>query len=162
MTCLPSLAAPVTDAQTAAVMAVLDAMDVRKTMAASFDEMERNMPAMMRSQIRSNPSMSADQKAEALAKFEKALPVLSQRLHQVLADPALLDEITKEMVPSYASAFTVGELKELAVFYRTPLGRKLIVTTPKLVFEGLAAGQKIMTPRLNKLLQETMQGVQKQ
>jgi hypothetical protein len=164
---LPSFAATTPAANSeAAVKAVLDAMDVRKTMATTFTEMEKQLPAMMRLQIQAainaNPSMNEERKKAALARFEKALPGMGEAVHRVFADPTLIDEIVTEMVPLYATHFTAAELEQLAAFYRTPLGRKLLVETPKLSAQGMAIGQKIVTPRLNKLMQEIMQGVQKQ
>ena len=166
---LPSfaMAAAATDPQTtAAVKAVLDAMEVRKAMAASLAEMEKQLPAMMRSQmetrIKGDRALSAEKKQEALAKVDKALPIVMQGVHRLLADPALVDEMVAEMVPLYARHYSVAELQELAAFYRTPLGRKVMATAPKLTAESMAAGQRIVTPRLGKLIQDIMQDIQKQ
>jgi hypothetical protein len=162
----PAVTAAATPQATAAAKAVLDAMEVRKTMAATFAEMEKQVPSMMRLQlqgaIQANPSLSADQKKAALAAFEQALPGMTDAVHRIFADPALVDDIVAEMAPLYASHFSVAELNELATFYRTPLGRKVMLTTPKLSAQGMSIGQKIVTPRLNKLMQDIMQGVQKQ
>jgi hypothetical protein len=162
----PAVTPQTTPQATAAAKAVLDAMEVRKTMAATFADMEKQVPSMMRLQLQSaiqaNPSMSADQKQAALAAFEKALPGMTEAVHRIFADPALVDDIVAEMAPLYASHFSLAELNELAAFYRTPLGRKVMLTTPKLSAQGMAIGQKIVTPRLNKLMQDIMQGVQKQ
>ena len=166
---LPSfaLAAPAAGPQaTAAVHAVLEAMEVRKMMAATFSEMEKQIPGMMRAQVQAQVQadnrLSAEQKKEALAKADAMIPKLTQAIHGLFTDPAVFDEAIAAMVPLYASTFTVAELEELAVFYRTPLGRKLLVTAPRLSAEGMAVGQKIMMPRLGKVVQDMMQGVQKQ
>lgn len=167
--CLPSfaVAAPADDPQLgAAVKAVLDAMEVRKMMAASFSEMEKQMPAMMRAEIQgviqADTTLSDEQKKEAQARVEKMIPDIVQAVHRMLADPTLIDDILKEIEPLYARSFTVAELKELAAFYQTPLGRKLLVTAPKLGAEGMAIGQRAALPRIGKLMQDIMQNVQKQ
>ena len=166
---LPSLtmAAPATDPQTAtAVKAVLDAMEVRKTMTASLAGMEKQLPAMMRSQmetrIKGDRAMSAEKKQEALAKVDRTLPIVMQGVHRLFGDPALVDEMVAELVPLYARHYTVAELQELAAFYRTPLGRKVMATAPTLTSESMAAGQRVVTHRLGKLIQDIMQDIQKQ
>jgi hypothetical protein len=41
------------------------------------------------------------------------------------------EELHKEIALGYASAFTEQELKDIIVFYKTPLGKKLIEQEPK-------------------------------
>ena len=165
---LPSfaLAAPAADPQTtSAVKAMLDAMEVRKLMAAQFAEMEKAMPSMMRAQlssvVQSDPRMSAEKKQEAMAKVEKMLPTVTRAIGTLFRDPALVEDMIDEMVPLYASNYTTAEIKELTVFYRSPLGRKMLAVTPRLTTESMAIGQRVVTPRLGKLMQDIMQEAQK-
>lgn len=150
----------------AAVKDLLQAMRVRETMAASFAEMEKQMPQMMRAQVtavvNADPRMDAAKKQEALAKIEKMLPGMTQATSRLLRDPALIEEMMTEMAPLYAQNYTVSELKELAAFYRTPLGRKMMELTPRLTAESMALGQKVVAPRLNGLMQDFMQSTQGQ
>ncbi|MFC0250771.1 DUF2059 domain-containing protein [Massilia consociata] len=162
----PATPAAVADAQTtAAVKALLDAMDVRKVMLAQFAEMEKSFPAMMRAQlsavIQNDPNLGAEQKKEALAKVEQILPGAAQAMSKVFRDPTLIDEMISEMVPLYANNYTTAEIKELTAFYRTPLGRKMLAVTPRVTTESMAIGQRVVTPRLGALMQDIMQGVQK-
>ncbi|NNG24524.1 DUF2059 domain-containing protein [Telluria aromaticivorans] len=165
---LPSfaLAAPGADPQTTvAVKAMLDAMEVRKLMTAQFAEMEKAMPAMMRAQlasvVQSDPGMNAEKKQEALAKIDRMLPSVTRAVGKLFRDPTLTDDMIAEMVPLYATHYTVAEIKELTVFYRTSLGRKMLSVTPRLTAESMAVGQRVVTPRLGKLMQDVMQDVQK-
>jgi hypothetical protein len=148
----------------AAVKELLDAMDVRKMMAASFAEMEKALPQMMRAQmtavINADPGADAEKKKAALAKVEQVLPVASQAINRMFKDPALIDEMMVEIAPLYARNYTVAELKELTAFYRTPLGRKMMALSPRLSAESMAIGQRIVAPRLNGLMQEVMQSAQ--
>jgi len=148
----------------AAVKELLDAMDVRKMMTASFAEMEKALPQMMRAQmtavINSDPGADAEKKKAALAKVEQVLPVASQAINRMFKDPALIDEMMVEIAPLYARNYTVAELKELTAFYRTPLGRKMMALSPRLSAESMAIGQRIVAPRLNGLMQEVMQSAQ--
>jgi hypothetical protein len=148
----------------AAVKELLDAMDVRKMMTASFAEMEKALPQMMRAQLTSvinaDPGADAEKKKAALAKVEQVLPVASQAINRMFKDPALIDDMLVEIAPLYARNYTVAELKELTAFYRTPLGRKMLALSPRLSAESMAIGQRIVAPRLNGLMQEVMQSAQ--
>jgi hypothetical protein len=166
---LPSLAlaAPAADPETtAAVKSMLDAMDTRKTMAATYAQMEKAMPAMMKSQIASmiaaDTSLSPEQKRQAQAKLDRAMSGMLKAMSAIFQDPALIDEMVDEMVPLYANNFTTAEINELAAFYRTPIGRKMMATVPKIAAESMAISQKVVMPRMGKLMQDMMQELQKQ
>jgi hypothetical protein len=165
---LPSfaLAAPAADPQaTAAVNAMFDAMEMRKNMVAMYAQMQVAMPAMLRHQavgvIQADPKRTPEQKQEAIAKAEKLAPGVAQELGKILNDPTLIDEMIKEMVPLYADNYTVAEIRQLTAFYQSPVGRKSMALTPRLSAEGMAIGQRIVMPRLAKLRQDMLQGVEK-
>jgi len=150
--------------EAAAVKELLAAMDVRKMMLASFTEMEKALPQMMRAQmtavINADPTASDDKKKEAMAKIEQVLPGAAEAINRMFRDPALLDDMMAEIGPLYARNYSVAELKELTAFYRTPLGQKMLALSPRLAAESMAAGQKVVAPRLNGLMLEVMQNAQ--
>jgi len=154
-------AAKVDPQTTAAVKQMFDAMEVRKMMVASFSEMEKALPQMMRAQavamINADSAMDAARKQEALAKVDQMLPGASAAVSKLFRDPTLLDEMMVEMVPLYANNYSTAEIKELTRFYTTPLGRKMLALTPRLSAESMALGQRIVMPRLNNLMQDIMQ-----
>jgi hypothetical protein len=161
-----ALAAPGADPQaTVAVKAMFDAMEMRKNMNAMYAQMQQSIPAMMRQQlggmIQADPKLNAQQKQEAMAKLEQSLPRMSQSIGKIFNDPTLIDAMIDEMVPLYANNYTVAEIKELTVFYRSPVGRKMMTLSPKLAAEGMAVGQRVMMPRIGKLMQDMAQDVQK-
>jgi hypothetical protein len=161
-----ALAAPSVDPQAAtAVKAMFNAMEMRKNMNAMYAQMQQAMPAMMRQQlggmIQADPKLDAQQKQEAMAKVEQSLPHMSQSLAKIFSDPALIDAMIDEMVPLYANNYTVAEIKQLTAFYQSPVGRKMMTLTPKLATEGMAAAQRVMMPRVAKLMQDMAQDVQK-
>ncbi|AWL04061.1 DUF2059 domain-containing protein [Massilia oculi] len=148
----------------AAVKELLAAMDVRKMMLASFTEMEKALPQMMRAQmtavINADPAASDEKKKEAMAKVEQVLPGAAEAINRMFRDPALLDDMMAEIGPLYARNYSVAELKELTAFYRTPLGQKMLALSPRLAAESMAAGQRVVAPRLNGLMLEVMQNAQ--
>ena len=64
---------------------------------------------------------------------------------------AFVTEALKEAPPVYARHFTVNELKDLAAFYRTPLGAKALREMPQVMGEFTA----VLVPRLENLRQQT-------
>jgi hypothetical protein len=154
--------APTPDPKAAAAARdLLDAMNYRATTAAAMKQMTANMPAMMRSgaenSIRNNPKLSEGEKTAKLAEVDKMVPQAVAAITKVLEDPKLADEMMAEVVPLYARYFSPDEMKQLAAFYRTPIGKKSLQVMPKLMGEGMQAGQRVIAPRINKLMQELNQ-----
>jgi hypothetical protein len=58
------------------------------------------------------------------------------------------------MIPVYAQHYSVAELRQLGAFYKTPVGAKTLRLMPQLMNEGMQAGQRIMMPRMQKLMQD--------
>ena len=56
-----------------------------------------------------------------------------------------------DMVKIYVGEFTEPELKELAAFYQTPLGRKTVQKMPALLAKGAEMGQKRVQEHLPEL-----------
>lgn len=52
------------------------------------------------------------------------------------------DSIKEEVIVMYSETFTAQELRELAAFYQTPLGKKALKKMPELVAKGAAMGQQ--------------------
>ncbi len=56
-----------------------------------------------------------------------------------------------DYVELYASVYTEKELKDLIKFYRTPLGKKVVATTPELTAKGTELGQRIVAEHMTEL-----------
>jgi len=145
-------------AATAAVRELLDAMNYRSVMQQTMQQMVAALPAQMKAgaeaAIRNNPKFSDEERTKKLAEMEANLPKVTAAMASVFNDPTLIDEMIAEMVPLYARHFTPAEMREMAAFYKTPVGAKGLRLMPQLMGEGMQIGQKVMTPRLNKLMQE--------
>ncbi|MGG7602943.1 DUF2059 domain-containing protein [Massilia sp. BKSP1R2A-1] len=166
LSAFPSFACAADTPAAAATRAMFDAMEMRKNMNAMYAEMQKSMPMLLRQQavamIEADPKLDAEQKKQAIAKAEQMLPGVAQAMSKIFNDQTLIDEMINEMVPLYANNYTVEEIKQLTAFYKSPVGRKMMTLTPKLAAEGMAIGQRIMNPRLGKLMQDVMQELQKQ
>jgi hypothetical protein len=80
----------------------------------------------MISMLREDPDM---------ASYDDVIRVWS---HTVFAE----SELEAEMVRLYMEAFSEKELRELAAFYKTPVGRKVIAVTPELMKKGAEIGMR--------------------
>jgi uncharacterized protein len=73
-------------------------------------------------------------------------PMLSKDLNEVAAKlradyaPRSV-EVVNDMAKLYATRFTEQELKDALAFYKSPLGRKLLVEEPKVLDEGMQNAQ---------------------
>ena len=142
---------------------MLDAMQVRALMAQSMKQAEELMPAQMRETVsrmlQADATMNNEQKTRALQKFDAELPELVAKMHVLFSDPTLVDDMLAEIEPLYANSFTVDELHQLTAFYRSPLGRKMMANMPKLMAQSTEISNRVMMPRIQKLMSQTMQDV---
>lgn len=169
VTCAPAFAqtsAPLPSADPQVVEAtkkMLETMRVRETMATAFQQVEQRMPAQMAQSVaaavRNNPKLDEKQKAEALKKFQQDAPKMQARLHAVFADPTLINDMVNEMVPVYAETYTLDEIRQLTAFYASPLGQKMLAKMPQLMGRSMEIGNRVMAPRMEKFMAESMQDV---
>lgn len=150
----PAVAAAAVDPATvAAVHELLAAMKYREVMLASFIQMEQGMPAMMTeavaAAVEKNPKLTPEQKKLAIDKAAKEIPPLAAAFGATFRDPKLMEELLAEIVPLYARHFTADELRQMAVFYQTPVGAKMLFLTPRISHEAMQISQKIVLPRIS-------------
>jgi hypothetical protein len=67
--------------------------------------------------------------------FDAMVPVLLEGAN------SRINEITDQMAGVYARTFTVEEIRQLIVFYRTPVGQKLLEKLPTVMQESMSIGQ---------------------
>ena len=148
----PSATTAVDPAAAAAVKELLASMNYREMMQASFVQLQKNMPAIMQqgaaTAINANSGMTPAQKTDALAKAAKEIPQAAAAFNATFADPKLMDELIAEIVPLYARHFSVAEIRQIAAFYKTPVGKKMISTMPVVMNEAMQISQKVMMPRI--------------
>jgi hypothetical protein len=156
-------AAPAVDPAVAqATRQMLDAVRMRELMAQTMEQVKQRMPEQIRASatqtIERNASLSAEQKRAALAKLEEMLPAMTARVNALLADPSLIDDILAEVVPLYAKTYTLDEIRQLTAFYQSPVGQKMLRTMPRLMGEAMDISQRVMAPRLQKLMSAEASG----
>ncbi len=149
----------------AAVRAMFEAMKYRDIMKATFAQMEVSLPQNMRAgaiaAVNADPKLDAKAKQAKLAEMEKAVPQVGAALHTLFSDPGLMEEMLDALVPIYARTYTLEEVRQMSAFYQSPVGQKMLATTPKLMGEGMAISNQIMAPRINKLMQSLTKDAKK-
>jgi len=143
-----------------AVRDMLEAIQFPALTRQIFDQMLQSVPAMMRQaavqNVTGNPDVKEKRQQQALANVEEEIPLAVTTLTEVLNDPTLTEELRAEMVQLYARYYTVQEIEQLTAFYKTPLGRKLLATMPKLSVESVEISQRVLIPRVNAVLEKIM------
>lgn len=143
----------------AAAKEMMDAINARGMMQASMQHMTIQLPEMLRAMTGSvmeakGKGLSADQKKAMQADLEKAMPGMMASMQKLFGDPTLLDDLERETTAIYARNYTVDEMRQLLAFYRSPVGAKMLATMPKVMQESMAISQKIIVPRMGKVVEE--------
>lgn len=153
---------PLDPAAVAAVQDLLASMKYRELMVASFAQMEATLPetfkAGIEASINANTSLNAREKKDALALATKEMPNMLAAVKATFHDPSLIDEMLVEIVPMYARHFSAAEIRELAAFYKTPLGAKMLTKMPEILNESVQMSQRLVMPRIGAVIDNIMQG----
>jgi uncharacterized protein len=107
---------------------LLETMDVRTTVEATLD-------LAIRAQIDQRPEMAA----------------LEGTLREFLTRYLSWDALREGYIDLYAGAFTEAELREITAFYRSPVGQKVARSTPQLMAQGAALGERAVRDHMGEL-----------
>jgi hypothetical protein len=167
LSCAPafaSAAAPMASADPAVVAAtreMLAALKVRDMMTGMMANIEQQIPTQARAgmvaAINGNPRLTPQQKAEQLKKVDDASRVAAAQAHALFSDPTLVDDMIAEMVPLYAETYTLDEIRQLTAFYMSPLGQKMQANMPMLMKRSMEISQRLMMPRIQKIMAQSQQ-----
>jgi hypothetical protein len=128
-------------------------------MQASMQQAAAQLPSMMQAMTASmveskGKGLSAADKKAMQAEIEKAVPGMMASMQKLFNDPAMLDELERETTAIYARNYSVDEMRQLLDFYRSPIGAKMLSTMPKVMQESMVASQKIIMPRIGKMVED--------
>jgi len=166
-TTAPAAQAAIDPATLKAVQALFEAMDYRRSIKDTVEQMAwgsvRSMRPMIEARLKSDRGLSEEQRKNIqgkLAKLDERMPKLTMVIMDALSDPALIDQLVEQSMPTYAQNYTVPELEQLTAFYRSPIGVKLLEVSPKVYAESMLVSQKLMAERLEPMKQKLMDIVQ--
>lgn len=126
-----------TPARTAAAERLITSIDMEHMYA-------RTMEATIQAQLRQNPQM---------AQFEA---IMRSFFAKYLSWP----QMRADFVRVYALTYTEDEMRQLAAFYQTPLGRRLLETLPELSQRSAEITQRRVMEHMPELMQQMMEAAQ--
>lgn len=151
--------------QKAAVRELLDAMNFKQMMMQMTVSMAQNMPKMMDQMFANNIKMSDAEKIEARKSAGKASESAARAVLDIYNDPQILQGIEDIMARMYAKNFTVEEVKAIAAFYVSPVGKKTLTTLPLMMQQTMPEIMGLIAPRMNaaitKIVDEVAEEVKK-
>jgi hypothetical protein len=112
----------------AAAASVLDLMNMDAVLTQAIDQ-------TLKAEIASNPT---------IAPYE-------QQMRAFFAKYMSWASLKNDFVTIYADEFTEDELKQIAAFYRTPVGQKAVQKLPVLLAKGAALGQQRVQDHVGEL-----------
>ncbi|MGH8115611.1 MAG: DUF2059 domain-containing protein, partial [Rhodanobacteraceae bacterium] len=60
---------------------------------------------------------------------------------KTFTNPATINQLISNLVPVFAKYYTDQDVRGMIAFYKTPLGKKVIATNPKIAQAGLQIGE---------------------
>lgn len=79
---------------------------------------------------------------QLLSSFNKAYPDVPQDFWDEVMKEINTDDLINLVIPIYKKYYTLEEINQLIVFYKTPLGKKMTAVLPGISSDSMAAGQK--------------------
>ena len=158
---LPAPPAPPLDPiAAAAARDLLEAMRFKFTLAADMRAASNGAEQVLRQivtqKINGDAKLTPAARTKALAELDKMMPEAVDALQGVFTDPQTAEEISKETARIYARTFSAEELVQIAAFYKTPTGAKLLGMTSRIHGESLAFGRRYMARRIDLLVEEML------
>jgi hypothetical protein len=154
----PQLQPQADPAAAAAAREMFESMNYRAIMVDAMQQMSQGIGGSIRAgaeaAVNGNPALSAEDRGKVRLKMEAILPNMVAAMQEAMSDPTLVDDIMAETIPLYARTYSADELRQIAAFYRTPVGVKVLATMPKLTGEGMQIGQRLMLRRIGPMMQK--------
>jgi hypothetical protein len=109
----------------------------------TMDSMQAAMlPVVVEQARRSNPNLTADDQQ-----------MLVDVVGHVMRDK-MLPKMIDQMIPIYATTFTVPELEAMVNFYESPVGRSIADKTPALAPKSAEITRALMPEMMGEMLKE--------
>ena len=148
--------APVTPEARTAIKELLDAMNMRENLTKNYQGMLQTIAPQMAQavgrQIDANTALTPEQKSKVLENMKVPFDGAMKEVQGIITSPKLVDDTMAKMVPIYAKYFTTPEIKQLTVFYKSPVGAKSLTTMPQAIGESLQASFVELQPRVNAVV----------
>ncbi len=130
---------------------LLEALDMKTTLAKSFEATKAMIPAQMQQMQKNLPGQGAGAeaaKAAAKAASEKSL----EKTMALIAEEMSWEKMKEDYVGVYADVFTAEEMEALLAFYKSPAGRAFVAKQPELMQRSMEVSQKASLRLMPKLM----------
>jgi hypothetical protein len=123
-----------------------------------LESMERTYPQVIKQSLSNYDQLSPAQQDKISARLNKSYQTFSKKFRDQLPKAIDYDQYVNDTVyPLYDKYFTEKELSDLVAFYKTETGQKIVTTMPRLVGESTRLSEKLLVPKLLKLVDKLMQ-----
>jgi len=78
---------------------------------------------------------------QMMSSFKSSYSVVKQEFWEEFKKEINPDDIKNMILPIYEKYYTEADIDQLIVFYKSPIGKKMIQTMPLVMGESMAAGQ---------------------
>jgi hypothetical protein len=103
--------------------------------------------------VESQMEKSLEQMTEIQIKASPQLAPFKDVMKKFYAKHMSYANVKEDYITIYVDAFTEKELKEIATFYKTPTGKKMVEKMPELMGKGMELGAKRVQDNQAELIQ---------
>lgn len=118
-------------------------------------DLEKTFPSLFAAAIDDRNDLTDEQKLELKAEAGEKISSLSRRIVQRINESVDFKKYIEEAIyPIYDKIYSDQELKDIAAFYRTVTGQKVIATMPQLFSEAQNASREKLLPQLVPIIRQ--------
>ncbi|MEJ7846578.1 MAG: DUF2059 domain-containing protein [Pyrinomonadaceae bacterium] len=116
---------------------------------------EKEAPKTLASLIENDKNFTTEEKRQVLKSMDESAIRVAKRSREFFTRLNLGELIEEVSYPLYDRNFTESELRDLIIFYKTPVGQKMISAAPKMMMEAMTAFSEKLTPKMQDFFKET-------
>ena len=118
-----------------------------------LSQQKQELPKILKQMIDASSRLTPSQKKDAYAKANQNISSALDEFGQYMsADTTYQEFLERVYYPIYDQYFTETDLKDLVAFYKTPIGRKLILISPQLSATSQKLTFELIMPRLSEII----------
>ena len=128
---------------------------VNRSLDAVFANLNNTLPMIISAQIEQDSNLTATQKADLQKSMPEMAARMSKRFQEELNRELDFAKVVEEVnYPLLDKFFTVAELKDLIVFYKSPTGQKAISLQPQIYTEATTRLNAVLIPAMQKVMKK--------
>jgi len=125
---------------------------------AQADQMEKQLPDIIWqavSGMKELQSLTPQQREEIRLQVVSTSVRSGRRMYELILEKIDFNKVLEDIsIPLYDKYFSESELRDLAAFYKSATGKKVIEAMPNLVTESMTRAADIIMPKISELLSQ--------